>query len=114
MRGRCVRFGAVSAPVNLVDPHIIEVSRLFSRGFVWDEGLVQSLTLYGKRKFLVHNNYKESPSILTDAHRSQVEMNPQHPVANIFHVVGNHVTFNCRGARKVCRRCRQEGRFRTQ
>lgn len=107
-------FGSTAAPVTPVGPQLIPVSVLYLPGWVSDDALVQAMAPYCKVQSISHATYQDQPTIETGTRRLTVIMKEGNPLPNFLRVAGHMATFDYRGVKRICRRCRQEGHYRAQ
>ncbi|CAN8006310.1 unnamed protein product [Ixodes hexagonus] len=83
---------------------------MFLPTFVRNELLVQALSAYGKVLEITHAMYYTT--VKTGTRHIKMEMKESDPVPNFLRVGGHRATFDYRGIKRVCRRCRGEGHIR--
>ncbi|CAN7941956.1 unnamed protein product [Ixodes hexagonus] len=82
---------------------------MFLPTFVRNELLVQALSAHSK---ITHAMYHRTPTVNTGTRHIKMEMKESDPVPNFLRVGGHRATFDYRGIKRVCRRCRGEGHIR--
>ncbi|CAN7948583.1 unnamed protein product [Ixodes hexagonus] len=85
---------------------------MFLPTFVRNELLVQALSAHGKVLEITHAMYHRTPTVKTGTRHIKMEMKESDPVPNFLRVGGQRATFDYRGIKRVCRRCRGEGHIR--
>ncbi|KAM7298033.1 translation initiation factor IF-2-like [Ixodes scapularis] len=90
------------------------VTCLFLPTFVRNDQLVQALAPYGKVIDVSYATYHRTATVKTGTRFIRMEMKEANPLPNFLRVAGHRATFDYRGLKRVCRRCRQEGHVRAQ
>ncbi|CAN7989568.1 unnamed protein product [Ixodes hexagonus] len=103
---------AGAVPIVPVGPQVTNVTCMFLPTFVRNELLVQALSAHGKVLEITHAMYHRTPTVKTGTRHIKMEMKESDPVPNFLRVGGHRATFDYRGIKRVCRRCRGEGHIR--
>ncbi|KAG0409905.1 hypothetical protein HPB47_012977 [Ixodes persulcatus] len=103
-----------SVPIVSTGPQVTNVTCLFLPTFVRNDQLVQALAPYGKVIDVSYATYHRTATVKTGTRFIRMEMKEANPMPNVLRVAGHRATFDYRGLRRVCRRCRQEGYVRAQ
>ncbi|KAM7285190.1 translation initiation factor IF-2-like [Ixodes scapularis] len=103
-----------SVPIVPTGPQVTNVTCLFLPTFVRNDQLVQALAPYGKVIDVSYATYHRTATVKTGTRFIRMEMKEANPLPNFLRVAGHRATFDYRGLKRVCRRCRQEGHVRAQ
>ncbi|KAM7312023.1 translation initiation factor IF-2-like [Ixodes scapularis] len=103
-----------SVPIVPTGPQVTNVTCLFLPTFVRNDQLVQALDPYGKVIDVSYATYHRTATVKTGTRFIRMEMKEANPLPNFLRVAGHRATFDYRGLKRVCRRCRQEGHVRAQ
>ncbi|KAM7291077.1 uncharacterized protein ISCGN_027652 [Ixodes scapularis] len=103
-----------SVPIVPTGPQVTNVTCLFLPTFVRNDQLVQALAPYGKVIDVAYATYHRTATVKTGTRFIRMEMKEANPLPNFLRVAGHRATFDYRGLKRVCRRCRQEGHVRAQ
>ncbi|KAG0441165.1 hypothetical protein HPB47_016026 [Ixodes persulcatus] len=103
-----------SVPIVPTGPQVTNVTCLFPPTFVRNDQLVQALAPYGKVIDVTYATYHRTATVKTGTRFIRMEMKEANPLPNFLRVAGHRATFDYRGLKRVCRRCRQEGHIRAQ
>ncbi|KAM7313865.1 uncharacterized protein LOC120837071 [Ixodes scapularis] len=103
-----------SVPIVPTGPQMTNVTCLFLPTFVRNDQLVQALAPYGKVIDVSYATYHRTATVKTGTRFIRMEMKEANPLPNFLRVAGHRATFDYRGLKRVCRRCRQEGHVRAQ
>ncbi|CAN8025400.1 unnamed protein product, partial [Ixodes persulcatus] len=103
-----------SVPIVPTGPQVTNVTCLFLPTFVRNDQLVQALAPYGKVIDVSNATYHRTATVKTGTRFIRMEMKEANPLPNFLRVAGHRATFDYRGLKRVCRRCRQEGHVRAQ
>ncbi|KAG0427843.1 hypothetical protein HPB47_025130 [Ixodes persulcatus] len=95
-------------------PQVTNVTCLFLPTFVRNDQLVQALAPYGKVIDVSYAAYHRTATVKTGTRFIRMEMKEANPLPNFLRVADHRATFDYRGLKRVCRRCRQEGHVRAQ
>ncbi|CAN7940960.1 unnamed protein product [Ixodes hexagonus] len=106
-----VTIASTQVPIVPVGPQVTNVTCMFLPTFVRNELLVQALSAHGKALEIIHAMYHRTPTVKTGTRHIKMEMESD-PVPNFLRVGGHRATFDYRGIKRVCRRCRGEGHIR--
>ncbi|XP_042149664.1 translation initiation factor IF-2-like [Ixodes scapularis] len=98
-----------SVPIVPTGPQVTNVTCLFLPTFVRNDQLVQALAPYGKVIDVSYATYHRTATVKTGTRFIRMEMKEANPLPNFLRVAGHRATFDYRGLKRVCRRCRQEG-----
>ncbi|KAM7313587.1 mucin-7-like [Ixodes scapularis] len=101
-------------PIVPTGPQVTNVTCLFLPTFVRNDQLVQALAPYGKVIDVSYATYQRTATVKTGTRFIRMEMKGANPLPNFLRVAGHRATFDYRGLKRVCRRCRQEGHVRAQ
>ncbi|KAM7297287.1 hypothetical protein ISCGN_022440 [Ixodes scapularis] len=93
---------------------VTNVTCLFLPTFVRNDQLVQALAPYGKVIDVSYATYHRTATVKTGTRFIRMEMKEANPLPNFLRVAGHRATFDYRGLKRVCRRCRREGHVRAQ
>ncbi|CAN7942381.1 unnamed protein product, partial [Ixodes hexagonus] len=99
-------------PIVPAGPQVTNVTCMFLPTFVRNELLVQALSAHGKVLEITHAMYHRTPTVKTGTRHIKMEMKESDPVPNFLRVGGHRATFDYRGIKRVCRRCRGEVHIR--
>ncbi|KAG0415285.1 hypothetical protein HPB47_007561 [Ixodes persulcatus] len=103
-----------SVPIVPTGPQVTNVTCLFLPTFVRNDQLVQALAPYGKVIDVSYATYHRTATVKIGTRFIRMEMKEANPLPNFLCVAGHRATFDYRGLKRVCRRCRQEGHVRAQ
>ncbi|CAN7945417.1 unnamed protein product [Ixodes hexagonus] len=107
-----VTIASTQVPIVPAGPQVTNVTCMFLPTFVRNELLVQALSAHGKVLEITHAMYHRTPTVKTGTRHIKMEMKESDPVPNFLRVGGHRATFDYRGIKRVCRRCRGEGHIR--
>ncbi|KAG0440344.1 hypothetical protein HPB47_016320 [Ixodes persulcatus] len=107
-------MGALTHPHSPSSSQVTNVTCLFLPTFVRNDQLVQALAPYGKAIDVSYATYHRTATVKTGIRFIRMEMKEANPLPNFLRVAGHRATFDYRGLKRVCRRCRQEGHVRAQ
>ncbi|KAG0435320.1 hypothetical protein HPB47_018564 [Ixodes persulcatus] len=103
-----------SVPIVPTGPQVTKVTCLFLLTFVRNDQLVQALAPYGKVIDVSYATYHRTATVKTGTRFIRMEMKEANLLLNFLRAAGHRATFDYRGLKRVCRRCRQEGHVRAQ
>ncbi|KAG0445419.1 hypothetical protein HPB47_015432 [Ixodes persulcatus] len=103
-----------SVPIVPTGPQVTNVTFLFLPTFVRNNQLVQALAPYGKVIDVSYATYHRTATVKTGTRFIRMEMKEANSLLNFLRVAGHRATFDYRGLKRVCRRCRQEDHVRAQ
>ncbi|KAM7310345.1 hypothetical protein ISCGN_007253 [Ixodes scapularis] len=101
-------------PIAPTGPQVTNVTCLFLPTFVRNDQLVQALAPYGKVIDVSYATYHRTATVKTGTRFIRMEVKEANPLPNFLRVAGHRATFDYRGLKRVCRRCRPEGHVRAQ
>ncbi|CAN7945421.1 unnamed protein product, partial [Ixodes hexagonus] len=107
-----VTIASTQVPIVPAGPQVTNVTCMFLPTFVRNELLVQALSAHGKVLEITHAMYHRTPTVKTGTRHIKMEMKESDPVPNFLRVGRHRATFDYRGIKRVCRRCRGEGHIR--
>ncbi|KAG0434393.1 hypothetical protein HPB47_019138 [Ixodes persulcatus] len=105
-----------SVPIVPTGPQVTNVTCLFLPTFVRNDQLVQALAPYTctAKSSTSPTRPTTERRLKTGTRFIRMEMKEANPLPNFLRVAGHRATFDYRGLKRVCRRCRQEGHVRAQ
>ncbi|XP_040077760.1 uncharacterized protein LOC115315909 [Ixodes scapularis] len=103
-----------SVPIVPTGPQVTNVTCLFLPTFVRNDQLVQALAPYGKVIDVSYGTYHRTAAVKSGTRFCRMEIKEANPLPNFLRVAGHRATFDYRGLKRVCGRCRQEGHVRAQ
>ncbi|KAG0410942.1 hypothetical protein HPB47_011945 [Ixodes persulcatus] len=103
-----------SVAIMPTGPQVTNLTCLFLPTFVRNDQLVQALAPYGKVIDVSYATYHRTATVKTGTRFIRMEMKEANPLPNFLRVASHRATFDYRGLKRVCRRCRQEGHVRAQ